>query len=87
MELVPLIWLLSFHRALGHGANRGKVYYLHPELFKVSVLSELGTHSLHLSVCSMHVTEMTKPGSMKTSFCLYTEGRYIYGSTVPCRVM
>lgn len=22
-------------RALGHGANRGKVYYLHPELFKV----------------------------------------------------
>jgi len=22
-------------RALGHAANRGKVYYLHPELFKV----------------------------------------------------
>ena len=26
---------LSLSRALGHAANRGKVYLLHPELFKV----------------------------------------------------
>lgn len=29
------------YRALGHAANRGKVYYLHPELFKVSLICHL----------------------------------------------
>ena len=30
--------MILFSRALGHSANRGKVYYLHPELFKVSLI-------------------------------------------------
>ena len=28
---------LSNFRALGHAANRGKVYILHPQLFKVQI--------------------------------------------------
>ena len=48
---MPLIVLWLLCRALGHGANRGKVYYLHPELFKVSPLSELGnTSAIYTSV-------------------------------------
>ena len=30
---------LFLSRALGHAANRGKVYLLHPELFKVRCLT------------------------------------------------
>ena len=35
-------------RALGHSANRGKVYYLHPELFKVDHTPH--THHTHTTL-------------------------------------
>ena len=36
--------MIVLSRALGHAANRGKVYYLHPELFKVSLMQSVYMH-------------------------------------------
>lgn len=84
--LYSLSKLDVFHcpdRALGHAANRGKVYYLHPELFKVCSLSlkksvrtrVATTYPLFCSL-SMLVMGMTKHGSTRTNTCRSMAERY-----------
>jgi len=57
------------HRALGHGASRGKIYYAHPELFKVMWFhfSDHCSHPIH-SILQM---VMTRLGCTTTSIFLY----------------
>ncbi len=68
------VFTMTTLRALGHSANRGKVYYLHPKLFKVVTHTTHYTHYT-LTLYSMSVTVMTRHGCMRISSCLYTEAR------------
>ncbi len=55
-------------RALGHSANRGKVYYLHPELFKVHALlcCVPGVNSVCVCVCVCVCMQYACDGDDKT---------------------